>query len=103
MQDCFRQHPEMYGSELEDEEDEIEEEILAQENAKASSEESTKPTFESAPEPSKDALSPPAQEKAAAPNTSDGENQDTAAAETRKTGHESGDLVPKASYDATSK
>lgn len=33
MQDCFRQHPEMYASELED--DEVEEEIRAQEDAKA--------------------------------------------------------------------
>ncbi len=29
MQDCFRQHPEMYGSELEDDEDEVEEELRA--------------------------------------------------------------------------
>ena len=33
MQDCFRAHPEMYASELED--DEVEEEIRAQDNAKA--------------------------------------------------------------------
>lgn len=35
MQECFRQHPEMYASELED--DEVEEEIRAQEDAKAAS------------------------------------------------------------------
>jgi intermembrane space import and assembly protein 40 len=29
MQDCFRQHPDMYGSELEDDEDEVEEELQA--------------------------------------------------------------------------
>lgn len=34
MQDCFRQHPEMYGSELEDDEDEVEEEIRGQIAAK---------------------------------------------------------------------
>lgn len=34
MQDCFRAHPEMYGSELEDDEDEIEEELRAQEAAR---------------------------------------------------------------------
>ena len=33
MQDCFRQHPEMYASELED--DEVEDEIRAQDDAKA--------------------------------------------------------------------
>jgi intermembrane space import and assembly protein 40 len=32
MQDCFRQHPEIYGSELEDDEDEVEQELLAREN-----------------------------------------------------------------------
>lgn len=30
MQDCFRQHPDMYGSELEDDEDELEEELRAE-------------------------------------------------------------------------
>ena len=35
MQDCFRQHPEMYASELEDDEDEVEEELRARENAKS--------------------------------------------------------------------
>lgn len=35
MQDCFRAHPEMYGSELEDDEEEIEAEIRAHEDAKA--------------------------------------------------------------------
>jgi intermembrane space import and assembly protein 40 len=36
MQDCFRLHPELYGSELEDDEDEIEDELLARENASSS-------------------------------------------------------------------
>ncbi len=30
MQDCFRAHPDVYGAELEDEEDEIDEELKAQ-------------------------------------------------------------------------
>lgn len=34
MQDCFRQHPEMYGSELEDDEDEAEEELRARESTR---------------------------------------------------------------------
>lgn|ERR1700683_5195213 len=103
MQDCFRQHPEMYGSELEDDEDEVEEEIRAQESEKASSEASAKSTPESALESSKEALSPPAQEKKATPDASHRDSQSTTAAETQKAGGEGGDLVPKASYDATSK
>lgn len=35
MQDCFRQHPEMYGSELEDDEDEVEEAIREQQAQRA--------------------------------------------------------------------
>lgn len=36
MQDCFRQHPEMYGSELEDDEDELEEELRAEASPRSS-------------------------------------------------------------------
>jgi mitochondrial intermembrane space import and assembly protein 40 len=36
MQDCFRQHPEMYGSELEDDEDELEEELRAEGSQRSS-------------------------------------------------------------------
>lgn len=35
MQDCFREHPEMYGSELEDDEDELEEELRAETTARS--------------------------------------------------------------------
>lgn len=35
MQDCFRQHPEMYGSELEDDEEEVEEAIREQQAQRA--------------------------------------------------------------------
>ncbi|KFY23264.1 hypothetical protein V493_05969 [Pseudogymnoascus sp. VKM F-4281 (FW-2241)] len=47
MQDCFRAHPDMYGSELEDDEAEIEAEIRAQEAAKAEARESDAPAAES--------------------------------------------------------
>jgi intermembrane space import and assembly protein 40 len=33
MQDCFRQHPDMYGAELEYDEDELEDELRAREAA----------------------------------------------------------------------
>jgi intermembrane space import and assembly protein 40 len=92
----------MYGSELEDDEDEVEEEIRAQESERASGEASAKSTPEAALKSSKEALSPPAQEKAT-PDAPHRDSQSTTAAETQKAGDEGGDLVPKASYDATSK
>ncbi|EKD18298.1 CHCH domain-containing protein [Drepanopeziza brunnea f. sp. 'multigermtubi' MB_m1] len=42
MQDCFRKHPEEYGSEMEDDEDEVEEEIRARESIAESGEEPSK-------------------------------------------------------------
>lgn len=42
MQDCFRLHPEMYGSELEDDEDELEDEIRARESGDATGDEPSK-------------------------------------------------------------
>jgi mitochondrial intermembrane space import and assembly protein 40 len=103
MQDCFRQHPEMYGSELEDDEEELEEEIRAQENAKPSSEDSAKLTPESTTQTSKEAPSTSSEEKKAISETPHRDGQSTPRAETQKAGDEGGELVPKAAYDATSK
>lgn len=103
MQDCFRQHPEMYGSELEDDEEEIEEEIRAQENAKATGEASAKSTSETAPETSKEALPTGPEEKKVIQEAPHRDSQSTTKAETQKAGDEGGELVPKAAYDATSK
>ncbi|KAH8593442.1 hypothetical protein B0O99DRAFT_742797 [Bisporella sp. PMI_857] len=64
MQDCFRQHPEMYASELDEDEDEIEEELRERERAKsaeASSEASIEPT-ELSPSPPKLEMKQPAKE-----------------------------------------
>jgi len=103
MQDCFRQHPEMYGSELEDDEDEIEEEIRAQESAKASGEASAKSTEDSAPRTSTQAFTPVTTEKKSTPEAPHRDSRSTIAAESQKSGDEGGDFVPKAAYDATSK
>ncbi|KAI9733804.1 MAG: Oxidoreductase [Claussenomyces sp. TS43310] len=73
MQDCFRQHPEMYGSELEDDEDELEEEIRSEVAEKESQKD----------QGHRDATSPSQKPENA--------------------GDEGGDLVPRALHDATPK
>jgi mitochondrial intermembrane space import and assembly protein 40 len=103
MQDCFRQHPEMYGSELEDDEEEIEEEIRARESAAVSGEASAKSTREPEPQTSTEAPSLPTEEKKATPEAPHRDSQSTAAAEAQKAGDEGGELLPKAVHDATSK
>jgi intermembrane space import and assembly protein 40 len=102
MQDCFRLHPEMYGSELEDDEDELEDEIRAQESAKASGETSAKSTPESAP-PTAEASPTPSEEEKAVSEAPHRDSQSTTVAETQKAGDEGGELVPKAAFNATSK
>jgi intermembrane space import and assembly protein 40 len=103
MQDCFRQHPEMYGSELEDDEDELEDETRAQEYAKASGEASAKSTPESTPQVGTNAAPIPLEEKKATPAPPTQDSQSTTVSEAQKAGDEGGDLVPKAAYDATLK
>jgi mitochondrial intermembrane space import and assembly protein 40 len=103
MQDCFRQHPEMYGSELEDDEDELEEEIRARESTDAASEASAKSTPESTPQTLKEAPSPLTEEKKATPEAPHRDSQNTTATSAQKAGDEGGELVPKAAYDASSK
>ena len=92
----------MYGSELEDDEDDMEDEIRAQESAKASGETSAKLAPESAPQAAEASPKPSEQENAVseAPHR---DSQSTTVAETQKAGDEGGELVPKAAYNATSK
>src|ERR1700712_3521552 len=56
MQDCFRLHPEMYGSELEDDEDEVEEELRAEAAARSTegSKEVSEPELASSQAPNPD-------------------------------------------------
>lgn len=95
MQDCFRLHPEMYASELEDDEDEVEEELRSREAAPAAeplavastdSQIAAKPQPETKSEelPPRDSLSTPVESA-------------------QSVGDEGGDLVPKSAHDATSK
>ncbi|PVH76772.1 hypothetical protein DL98DRAFT_517763 [Cadophora sp. DSE1049] len=117
MQDCFRLHPEMYGSELEDGEDEVEEELRARESAAASGDE--KDTSERTQQVSDKPTPPPTEEKKPAQPTEQkqqgqpsGEkklveepHRDTSKATAESVGKpqgdEGGELVPKASHDAT--
>jgi len=101
MQDCFRQHPEMYGSELEDDEDDIEEEIRARENAEAYGEAPAKSVPELSQQASKEAPPQPTEPKKA--EVSHRDSQSTTAEDAQKAGDEGGELVPKAAYDASSK
>jgi intermembrane space import and assembly protein 40 len=115
MQDCFRQHPEMYGSELEDDDDEVEEELHAREAAPASGDDTPQQTPQKAPEPAKEAsqqveqkttapeAKAPAPEPKAPSPESPPNSSKTKVSEPEKSGDEGGELLPKAVHDATSK
>ncbi|RAL61178.1 hypothetical protein DID88_010257 [Monilinia fructigena] len=119
MQDCFRAHPEMYASELEDDEAEVEEELRAREAAKGSDEGSLEQSKSSKQE---DTESKKAKEKSSEPLTPttqiDTESNSKPTEEKRRDsqnsqnsntpespqnlGDEGGKLVPRAAHDATS-
>lgn len=92
MQDCFRQHPETYASEFEDDEDVVEEELRERDasastvSAKAS-EPSPKATAEAAEKPVEQA-------KRDVSNVTPKKLQ--------KSADEEEELVPRAAHDATS-
>jgi intermembrane space import and assembly protein 40 len=95
MQDCFRQHPDMYGSELEDDEDELEEELRAEASPRSSD------ASYDTPAPTNNQLqSPPA---ATQNGTKPAIENSTTATQSVNTGDEGGELVPKAAHDGTSK
>jgi intermembrane space import and assembly protein 40 len=104
MQDCFRQHPEMYGSELEDDEEEVEDELRARESAPA-----PKDTPEYAEPSAKlqtEAILQPSDSKIDQTKPIEEEHRDsrsTTAEKAQKLGDEGGELLPKAVHDATSK
>lgn len=96
MQDCFRLHPEMYGSELDDEEDDIEDELRARQEASANGEELEAPKSQ-APTPTTIQETPNTPQKTSTPETKP-EKQNTIEA-TKSTDTE--EVVPKAAHDAT--
>jgi intermembrane space import and assembly protein 40 len=115
MQDCFRLHPELYGSELEDEEDEIEEELLAREkesSGQPESETSVPVTEATAPvtqktsrqdEPETVSREGPNGKQPKEANTAQADDitQDTSDAQANS--EKDDELIPKAAHDATKK
>ena len=100
MQDCFRAHPEMYPSELEDEEDEIEEELRTREGTGASGEAPTKSTPEPTPQAANDATPEPTEPKKATEAAPHRDSSSTTA-EVEQAGDEGGKLVPRAAHNAS--
>ena len=100
MQDCFRLHPEMYASELEDEEDEIEEELRAREASppveESLSSESAKVSTPSQSPATEATESKPVEQ----PHR---ESSSTIPEKVHKVGDEGEELLPKATQDAVSK
>ena len=91
----------MYGAELEDDEDEVEEELRAREAAPASGDEAPQstPAPKTSPEPVKEA--PPATEQKESIPEQHRDSSKTTAGELHKPGDEGGELLPKAAHDAT--
>jgi intermembrane space import and assembly protein 40 len=98
MQDCFRQHPEMYGAELEDDEDEVEQELRAREVAKVAERPSIPPKSQTQD------TTPAKAAQESEPKVAEAHRDSSAAvAKGPLAGDEGGELLPKAAYDATSK
>ncbi|CAL3967150.1 unnamed protein product [Diplocarpon coronariae] len=112
MQDCFRLHPEMYGSELEDDEDEVEDELRAREDAAAAGDEPLKAP-EQSPRGSENHVGEPTEEeKPVTPKSTedkkpteqphrDGSSATAESITADRNGDEGGKLVPRAAHDAT--
>jgi intermembrane space import and assembly protein 40 len=107
MQDCFRAHPEMYGSELEDDEEEVEEELRAREQASVSEKTSTdsEPApIQAAPKTSQEPSRVGTEVNTVEPKENKEpyrESANTTSPEATKSGDEGGDLVPKSAHDAS--
>ncbi|RFU30327.1 hypothetical protein B7463_g6029, partial [Scytalidium lignicola] len=91
MQDCFRQHPEMYGSELEDDEEEVEAELYAREAGDDKIPESTSEKI-SAPD-----ASTPIEGNIRAETETAFTSPATSAAEAQATSKEGDNIAPKSS------
>jgi mitochondrial intermembrane space import and assembly protein 40 len=95
MQDCFRQHPEMYGSELEDDEDELEEELRAEGSQHSSDVSHDTPTpVNGQPQPPQ-----PVAQKGPRPAIESSKS----ATKSINAGDEGDVLVPKAAHGGTSR
>ena len=103
MQDCFRLHPEMYASELEDDEDEVEEELRAREAA-PSIEETTLPSADSGNEAkASEPTSDPASAESKSVEQSHLDSSSSVAVNTQSSGDSGQEPLPKVAHDAGSK
>jgi intermembrane space import and assembly protein 40 len=102
MQDCFRQHPETYASEFEDDEDEVEEELRARQVASSDEELPTPPSsVANDPEPSQQVTPESAESKPV--EQPDRDSSHASADKLEKLADEGEELLPKAVHDARSK
>ena len=106
MQDCFRQHPEMYASELaDDEEDEdLQEEIRARDTSDSGDKDQldNASKAQAAPNPQSSKPNPPTPSESAKPTESHvAPTETTAAGITEEAMKEHGESVPKSAHDAT--
>jgi intermembrane space import and assembly protein 40 len=101
MQDCFREHPEMYGSELQDDEDELEEEVrgeMAARDGEPSSQDADAPSS-----PRKDTSGLLSSQPQRTPKKEASTNTPTTSIpETKNNGDEGGALIPKDLHDGSS-
>lgn len=102
MQDCFRLHPEMYGSELEDDEDELEEELHAREGAQQSRDAQSTPAPEASAQPAHEVSSETSEKGKPVEGQSHTDSPDTTPKSVDASGDEGGDLLPKDAHDASS-
>jgi intermembrane space import and assembly protein 40 len=107
MQDCFRAHPEHYGAELEDDEDEVEEELRARQENSATEQKSAE--SETTPAPDAPKSSPETSRVGTGIDTKEPENKQPYrdSANTNNltgtmSGDEGGHLVTKAEHDSRS-
>ncbi|KIN00565.1 hypothetical protein OIDMADRAFT_165173 [Oidiodendron maius Zn] len=114
MQDCFRLHPEMYGSELEDDEDEIEEELRARENGSsdksedeisAPATEPTAPVVQKTPQPREQNVSRTmsSDEQSKQRSITQADDSKQVSRHTQASSEKDDELIPKAAHDATKK
>ena len=100
MQDCFRQHPETYASEFEDDEEEVEDELRARDAAA----EEVSPTPQSATarsaEPSQKVASEASESKPI--EEPHRESSNTTADQVPNSGSKGEEVLPKAAFDARS-
>lgn len=101
MQDCFREHPEMYGSELEGDEEEVEEELRSRDSIKESGEAPAKSTAQNTSNAETGSATAASTPKPAEEAHRD--SRSTTAEKAQTLGDEGGELVPRAAHDATSK